>query len=120
MPGRRYLRDEDERLANGRMIVSSNEEASYIHRVECVNFVLSGMPPSEVSLYVPESKNTITSRVKTADGQGFDALHTKKQTGRPSKLGAEQMNKTGKMIWRSMSAMYGMVRVSQALSQCSV
>ncbi len=78
------------------------------------------MPPSEVSLYVPESKNTITSRVKTADGQGFDALHTKKQAGRPSKLGAEQTNKTGKMIWRSMSAMYGMVRVSQALSQCSV
>ena len=91
MPDRRYVTDKAKLLAQGQMIVSSNEEASYIHKVECVNFVLGGMPPSEVSRYVPESKNTITSWVKTADEQGFDALHTKKQPGRPPKLNAQQM-----------------------------
>ena len=91
MPDRKYVTDKAQLLAQGQMIVSSDDEASYIHRVECVNFVLGGMPPSEVSKYVPESKNTITSWVKTADEQGFDALHIKKQTGRPPKLSTEQM-----------------------------
>ena len=42
--------------------------------------------------YAPKIKNAITSWVKTADEQGFEALHIKKQTGRPLKLSAEQMN----------------------------
>lgn len=107
MPERKYVTNKAELLAQGQMIVSSNEEASYIHRVECVNFVLGGMPPSEVSLYVPESKNTITSWVKTADEQGFEALHIKKQSGRPPKLSAEQMNEIESILIEDDPEKYG-------------
>ena len=107
MPNRNYVTDKAKLLAQGQMIVSSNEEASYIHKVECVNFVLGGMPPSEVSLYVPESKNTITSWVKTADEQGFDALHTKKQSGRPPKLTQEQMGEIESILLEDDPEKYG-------------
>ena len=64
---------------------------NFQHKVELVNLVLSGMTPSALSEFVCESKNTITLWVKTADEKGFDALRTKKQTGRPSKLSAENI-----------------------------
>lgn len=107
MPDRKYVTDKAKLLAQGQMIVSSNEEASYIHKVECVNFVLGGMPPSEVSQYVAESKNTITGWVKTADEQGFEALHTKKQTGRPPKLSPEQMSEIERILLEDDPEKYG-------------
>lgn len=93
------------------MIVSSTDSTKYQHRVECVNIVLGGMSPSELSKYVAESKNTITGWVKIADEQGFEALHPKKQSGRPKTLSAEQISemqgvmdkynpeKYGYMVW---------------------
>ncbi len=107
MPDRKYITDKAKLLAQGRMIVSSNEESSFIHKVECVNFVLGGMPPSEVSRYVAESKNTITAWVKTADEQGFDALHTKEQTGRPPKLSSEQMSEIENILLEDDPEKYG-------------
>ena len=107
MPERKYVTDKAQLLAQGQMIVSSNEDAAYVHRVDCVNLVLGGMPPSEVSKYVPESKNTITAWVKTADEQGFDALHIKKQTGRPPKLTAEQMAEIEKILLEDKPEEYG-------------
>lgn len=107
MPERKYVTDKAMLLAQGRMIMSSNEEADYMHRVECVNFVLGGMPPSVVSEYVPESKNTITSWVKTADEQGFDALHKKKQPGRPTKLSIEQMSEIEAILLEDNPEAYG-------------
>lgn len=91
MPSRNYVSDPAALLAEGQMIVSSTEDSKFQHKVECVNIVLGGMPPSELSKYVAESKNTITSWVKTADEEGFEALHTKKQPGRPMKLTKEQL-----------------------------
>ncbi len=107
MPDRKYVTDKAKLIAEGKMIVSSGEEASYIHKVECVNFVLGGMPPSEVSQYVAESKNTITSWVKTADELGFEALHTKKQTGRPPKLSKKQMSEIETILLEDDPEKYG-------------
>lgn len=93
--------------------------------MEYVNLVLDGMLPSEVSLFVPESRNTIASRVKTANGRGFDALHTKKLTGHPSKLGAERMNETGNILLGDDPEKYGYhvwdgPGLSGFISRCSV
>lgn len=81
MPTRVYKSDKDQLLAEGKMIVSSTDDSKYQHKVEMVNIVLGGMPPSELSAYVSESKNTITGWVKTADEQGFEALRTKNNLG---------------------------------------
>ncbi len=79
MPFRKYVTDKAELLSECLMILSSSEEASFIHKVECVNFVLTGMTPEDVSKYVPESRNTIAGWVKTVCEEGFEALRTKKQ-----------------------------------------
>ena len=91
MPARVYKTDKEQLLAEGKLIVSSTADAKFQHKVELVNLVLSGMTPSALSEFVCESKNTITLWVKTADEKGFDALRTKKQTGRPSKLSVENI-----------------------------
>ena len=57
---------------------------------EMINLVLSGLTPSYLSTYCGDSKRTITLWVKIADEQGFEALKTRKPTGRPSKLTKEQ------------------------------
>ena len=91
MPTREYVTDPQKLLAEGQMIVASTEDSRFQHKVECVNIVLGGMMPSELGKYVAESKNTITMWVKIADEQGFEALHAKKQPGRPTKLSKVQL-----------------------------
>ena len=78
MPSRKYVTDKAVLLREARRILSSGELADYIHKVECVNFVLAGMTPSQVGKYVPQSSSTIESWVKTAEEQGFEALSRKK------------------------------------------
>lgn len=91
MPARKYKTDPAKLLAKGKEIVRTTDDEKFKHKVEAVNLVLGGLTPSFLSNYYKESKRTITLWVKTADEQGFDALHTKKQTGRPPKLSAEQL-----------------------------
>ena len=78
MPSRKYVTDKAVLLREARRILSDDEEAEYIHKVNCVNMVLAGMTPSQVGKYVTESSNTIESLVKTAEEQGFVALRGKK------------------------------------------
>lgn len=107
MPTRNYVTDPQKLLAEGQMIVASTDDAKFQHKVECVNIVLGGMMPSELSNYVAESKNTITLWVKIADEQGFDALHTKKQTGRPTKLTKEQLDEIEAVLKEDDPGRYG-------------
>ncbi len=105
------------------MIVSSTEDSRFQHKVECVNLVLGGMMPSELSRYVAESKNTITMWVKTADERGFDALHTRKQPGRPAKLSCEQMDELERILKEDEPATHGYrlwdwPSVSSLVSKC--
>ena len=90
MPVRQYKTEPDQLLAEGQFIVQSTSDVKYQHKVEMVNLVLSGLTPSYLSTYCGDSKSTITRWVKIADEQGFEALKTKKPTGRPSKLTKEQ------------------------------
>ncbi len=86
MPYRKYVTDKAELFSGVRKILSSSEEARFIHKVECVNFVLAGMTPEDVSKYVLESRSTIAGWVKTVCEEGFEALRSKKQTGRTTEL----------------------------------
>ena len=90
MPVRRYKTEPDQLLAEGQFIVQTTSDVKYQHKVEMVNLVLSGLTPSYLSTYCGNSKSTITRWVKIADEQGFEALKTKKPTGRASKLTKEQ------------------------------
>ena len=107
MPARVYKTDKEQLLAEGKLIVSSTADAKFQHKVELVNLVLSGMTPSALSEFVCESKNTIKLWVKTADEKGFDALRTKKQTGRPSKLSAENIASIKSVLEEDNPKKYG-------------
>lgn len=91
MPSRKYVTPIERLKEQARAIVKANNDARYLHRVECVNLVLHGMTPSFLSGLVREGKNTITSWVKIADEQGFEALKIKEYPGRPEKLSPEQL-----------------------------
>lgn len=81
MNARKYVTDPQVLLEQGRAIVKANNDAIYQHRVEMVNLVLSGITPSALNELVGESKNTITSWVKTADEKGFEALRVSENKG---------------------------------------
>ena len=107
MPARVYKTDKEQLLAEGKLIVSSTDDSKFQHKVEMINLVLGGMTPSALSEFVCESKNTITLWVKTADEKGFDALRTKKQTGRPSKLSSENIASIKSMLDEDNPKRYG-------------
>lgn len=52
MPYRKYVTDKAELSPECRMLLATNEEVRFIHKVECVNFVLGGMTTEDVSKYV--------------------------------------------------------------------
>lgn len=107
MPTRKYKSDKNQLLAEGKIIVNSTDDAKYQHKVELVNLVLGGMTPSELSEYVSESKNTITSWVKSVDENGFDSLHVKKQPGRPAKLSHEDLSAIKSVLEEDNPKAYG-------------
>ena len=107
MPARQYKTDPGQLLAEGQKIVHSTSDAKYRHKVEMINLMLSGLPPSYLSTYCGDSKRTITLWVKIADEQGFEALKTKKPAGRPSKLTKEQKAEIRKVLEEDDPKKYG-------------
>ena len=90
MNARRYKTDPEILLEQGKKIMRSTEETKYHFRVFAVNMVLSGCQASQIGVMAGVSRVAITSWVKTADEKGFEALKTKKRSGRPAKLSEEQ------------------------------
>ena len=90
MNNRKYQTNPSDLLAQGQAIMSSSDESKYLFRVFAVNMVLSGTPASKVGASAGVTKAAVTSWVKIADEQGFEALKTKKQPGRSCKLSEEQ------------------------------
>ena len=87
MNKRTYHSDPKILLEQGQELVKTVKDEHYRHKVEVVNFVLSGMFPSEVAPLVKESKSTITRWVRTVDEKGWDALQdSPNQGGRPTTL----------------------------------
>ncbi len=93
-------------IVQGKMIVHSTDDAKYQHKVELVLLVLAGLTPSFLSEYCAESKNTITSWVKTVTENGYDALAIGKPTGRPPKLSLTQLEEL-KSILKDASSVHG-------------
>lgn len=91
MNKRKYKTNPEELLAKGRALVKQGgTDATFQRRVETVNLVLSGHSAADLSRNMGCHANTIIRWVKTADEQGFEALHDRKKPGRPSRLSAEQ------------------------------
>lgn len=107
MPNRQYKTDPCQLLAEGQIIINTTDDAKFQHRVELVCLVLGGLSPSFLSQCCAESKNTITSWVKTADEKGFDALRIKKQTGRPAKLSSRELAQIKSVLAEDNPKEYG-------------
>ena len=107
MPARQYKTDPAKLLSEGQMIICATNDAKFQHKVEMVNLVLGGLTPSYLSQFCHDSKNAITLWVKIADEQGFNALQTKKQPGRPTKLSAEQLVEIQNIIGEDNPKKYG-------------
>ena len=81
MPARKYKTDPAQLLAEGQQIVHSTSDDKYRHKVEMINLVLSGLPPSYLSTYCGDSKRTITLWVKIAEQVGWISEATDKKGG---------------------------------------
>ena len=90
MNTRKYNTNPEILLEQGKAIMSSTDESRFHFKVVAVNMVLSGCPVAQISAMAGVSKVTVTGWVKTADEQGFDALRSRRRSGRPPKLSAEQ------------------------------
>ena len=93
MPSRQYKTDPCQLLAEGQILINTTDDAKFQHKVELVNLVLSGLSPSFLSQYCAESKNTITSWVKTA--------------GRPAKLSSEELAQIKSVLEKDAPKEYG-------------
>ena len=91
MNNRKYHTNPDELLSQGKTIMTSSEESKYLFKVFAVNMVLSGTSAAQVGVSAGVTRATVSSWVKTADEKGFEALHTKERSGRPSKLSSVQL-----------------------------
>lgn len=107
MPKRQYKTDPGQLLAQGQLLVKATKDNKFQHRVEMVNLVLAGLPPSILSKFSGESKNTITRWVKTVDEEGFEALHPKKQSGRPPLLVEDKLKELKGILKEDNPKKYG-------------
>ena len=90
----KYIHDPKDLLEQGKRIVSEkadHEDKKYVYRVSMVNLMLSGLSPQEVSSCCGYSSRTLQSWLKKVDESGWEALRTKKQPGRPSRLTNQQI-----------------------------
>lgn len=86
-----FKNDPKDLLERGKQIVSSSNDAKYIHRVTLVNLLLAGgMSAAELGRLSGVSERTLRTWVTTADEAGFEKLKAVKQEGRPSKLNESQ------------------------------
>lgn len=87
---RKYKSDKEALLAEGRKILSYNEESEFLRRVTLVLLMLGGMSPQELSECCGEARRTLSDWIKAVDENGFGALRIKKQPGRPERLTPDQ------------------------------
>lgn len=106
MNNRKFHTNPDELLSQGKIIMASSEESKYLFRVFAVNMVLSGTSAAQVGASAGVTRAAVSGWVKIADEKGFDALHTKERSGRPSKLNSAQLAEIDKAI-QSNPAEYG-------------
>lgn len=87
-----FIHDPKELLKEGQKIVKESTDSKFIRRVSAVNLILSGMSVENVAQNFGAGKRTINSWVKKVDDNGWEALATVKQTGRPNLLSESQIS----------------------------
>ena len=103
MNRRKYTNDPSVLLKEGKEIMHSHDDTRYYFRVYSVNFVLNGMSAAEVAEIAGVSRSTVSNWVKLVDEKGFEALKTVKQSGRPSRLTADQKSEIDIVLQREPS-----------------
>ena len=103
MNRRKYTNDPSVLLKEGHEIMHSHDDTRYYFRVYSVNFVLNGMSAAEVAEIAGVSRSTVSNWVKLVDEKGFEALKTVKQSGRPSRLTADQKSEIDIVLQREPS-----------------
>lgn len=103
MNRRCYKNDPSDLLKTGKEIMLSRDETRYYFRVYSVNFVLNGMSVAKVAEIAGVSRSTVSDWVKAVDEQGFDALKTVKQNGRPPKLNNAQKAEIDRVLQKNPS-----------------
>ena len=90
----KFINDPKDLLEQGKRIVSEkadNKDKKFVYRVSMVNLMLSGISPQELSSNCGYSVRTLQTWLKNVDESGWEALRTKKQSGRPRTLTEQQM-----------------------------
>lgn len=88
---KRFIHDPKELLAQGQILVKENADIKFAYRVSMVNLILGGMSAKELAAHCGDGETTLMSWVTKVDQHGWDALHAKKQPGKPSKLSESQI-----------------------------
>ena len=91
MRKKQYINDPNELLKQGQILVKENSDIKFAYRVSMVNLILSGMSAKELSSFCGDGETTLMSWVDKVDRHGWDALRTKKQPGKPSKITSVQL-----------------------------
>ena len=93
MHTRQFIHDPQELLSQGRALVKDNSDIKFAYRVTMVNLLLGGMSAKELAEHCGDGETTLMSWVKKVDGNGWNSLRAKKQTGQPRRLTNEQIAK---------------------------
>ncbi|MCM1060069.1 MAG: helix-turn-helix domain-containing protein [Eubacterium sp.] len=98
MNRRKYMSDPSDLLREGKKIMSYSDDTRFYFRVFSVNFVMNGMSAANVAEIAGVSRSTVSGWVKAVDEEGFEALKSIKQNGRPSKLNSKQKSEIDSVI----------------------
>lgn len=91
MKRKKFKNDIEKLKLEGRLIMESSADSRFYNRVAAVNAVLSGVSPTEASVWFGMTRRTLAGWVKKVDDFGFDALADKPRSGARPRLNAEQL-----------------------------
>lgn len=88
---REFINNPEDLLEEGKRIIQSSNDSTFVHRVTMVNLLLSGkMTTAQLSDITGIPVRTLNDWVKKADETHFEALRPKPHPGRESRLSDEQ------------------------------
>lgn len=81
--------------------ISRSEEARYDHRLHGILLICRGFNCYDVASLLGQTPQTIENWVKRFNVNGFAGLWDKTRSGRPSKLGGDEIKQIGKDLRRN-------------------
>ena len=90
MRTKKFTRSKEEIIKEAEAILQSNDDTAFLYKVTLVSLILHGLTVKEAAESAKVDVRAIQKWVKAADEQGFDALRSRKATGRPPLLSGIQ------------------------------